>query len=295
MKRFGLIAAISLLLAVNALVLFNVANNRDGQFDAEVTLTERELPIVYSWRRSDKENTGMSLQLDWDIYDPEATVKEVWYRRRQAAWFDQAKLESIGFDCSRPLTSEGAGLFYGKMLPRKTFVVLEYEGTAWQNWKDRHQRWIAEKTEEVRRGKETRKNLAELKKKFDTSLKTRSRLFAVDAGNDAAQLRRKYQERGRYIIAPAKVRLAFHFKKENGREIKYLEGVISEILVDEINVPLSKREVLDQLIKNEKNRQHGYRGYGYMARQRPPSYTVVLRYGKRFEPWIVGIEKITDK
>lgn len=39
MKRYGLIAAVCLLVAVNALVLANAAYNRSGEYDAEVKLT----------------------------------------------------------------------------------------------------------------------------------------------------------------------------------------------------------------------------------------------------------------
>jgi hypothetical protein len=45
-------------------------------------------------------------------------------------------------------------------------------------------------------------------------------------------------------------------------------------------------------MKDDKN-QYEYRGYGYRTRHRPPHYSVTLRYGKRHEPWIVDIEKIT--
>ncbi len=297
MKRYGLIAAVCLLVAVNALVLANAAYNRSGEYDAEVKLTERELPIHYSWRPSDKENTGLSLRLDWDTYEPALKAKKVRYGHRHPAWFDQAKLESIGFDCSRPIAGENAELYYGKMLPRKTFAVLEYEGKAWQAWREDYEQRIAEQAEQVRKGKETKKSLDELKKGYEESIQTRSRLFIVDAGNDAALLRQKYQDRGRYIITPAKVRLTYRYKKDQGEkpEIESLEGEISEVLIDEINVPLSKRAVLEQLKNRDKAGQYEYMGYGYRTRNRPPYYTVTVRYGKRHEPWIVDVQRITEQ
>jgi hypothetical protein len=294
MKRYGLIAAISLLIAVNALVLANVAHNRSGEHDAEVKLTEREMPILSYWRGPDKENTGLSLRLDWDTSNHRMTTKVDRYLPKHAAWFDQAKLQAIGFDCSLPLNSENAELYYDKMLPRKTFAVLEYEGRAWQAWREEFKQRIAEQAEQVRKGEETKKDLDELKKDYEDSVKTKSRLFIVDVGNDAALLRQKYKDRGRYIITPAKVRLWFKKDQEVKPEIAYLEGEISELLVNEINVPLSKRALLDQLIKDNKNQQYNYYGYGYSNRQRPPYYTVTVRYGKRYEPWIVDIQKIAE-
>jgi hypothetical protein len=298
MKRYGLIAAISLLVAVNALVLANVAHNRSGEYDAEMKLTERELPIHYSWRSSDKENTGLSLRLSWGVYDPGMTTKEGRYRRRHISWFDQAKLESIGFDCSRPITSENADQYYGKMLPRKTFAVLEYEGKTWQEWQDDQAQQIREMEEQVKKGAETKKDLDVFKKEYKRSLMTKSRLFVVDVGNDASLLRQKYSERSRYIITPAKVRLSYQYKNNDSvpPSIERLEGEISEILIDEINVPLAKRKVLDQLLNAEKGKELNLGSYQYYYdRQQPPDYTVTLRYGKRYEPWIVDIQKIAKQ
>jgi hypothetical protein len=49
---------------------------------------------------------------------------------REAGWFDRAKLESVGFDCSRPLTAEYAD-YYRTRPPRATYAALEYgEGSS---------------------------------------------------------------------------------------------------------------------------------------------------------------------
>ena len=47
---------------------------------------------------------------------------------------NQIKLESLGYDCSVPLTDASAAQHYGKALPRKAYVVLEYGGKSWDNW-----------------------------------------------------------------------------------------------------------------------------------------------------------------
>lgn len=298
MKRYGLIAAIILLVVVNSLVLANVLHNRSGAYDAEVKLTERELPIHYSWRPSGKENTGMSLRLSWETFDPEITIKGGRYRSRHTAWFDKAKLESIGFDCSRPIASESADLYYRKMLPRKTFAVLEYEGKTWQEWQDNQGQRIKEMEEQVKTKKETEKNLENFKKEYKRSLIAKSRLFVVDVGNDASLLRQKYPDRSRYIITPAKVRLLYYRSKEEGSEKPYverLEGQISEILIAEINVPLAQREVLDRLVNAEKSKGNHITYYPYYNREQPPDYMVTLRYGKRYEPWIVDIQRIGEQ
>jgi hypothetical protein len=299
MKRYGLIAAILLLVAVNALVLAGVVYNRSGEYDAEVKLTERELPIHYSWRPSGQENTGLSLRLDWQVFDPGMAIKMGRYRGRHISWFDQVKLESIGFDCSRPIASENADMYYRKMLPRKIFAVLEYEGKTWKEWQDDQEQRIKEMEKQVKTGKETEKNLESFKKEYKRSLIAKSRLFVVDVGNDASLLRQKYADRSRYIITPAKVRLTYEYKKVDGvtqLSIERLEGTIDEILISEINVPLAKRGVLDQLINADKDKgQNNFAFYQYNTRQRPPVYAVTLRYGKRYEPWIMDIQKIAEQ
>jgi hypothetical protein len=111
-------------------------------------------------------------------------------------------------------------------------------------------------------------------------------------------LRRKYPDRSRYIITPAKVRLSYRYKNPASMppSIERLEGEVSEILIDEINVPLAKREVLDLLLNADKGKgRNAYMPYQYYNRQEPPDYTVTLRYGKRYEPWIVDIQRIAKQ
>lgn len=297
MKRYGLIAAISLLVLVNTLVLAHVIYNRSGAFDAEVTLTERELPIYNSWRPSSKEDTGMSLRLDWQIFDPDTSTKLGRNRSRRIDWFDQAKLESIGFDCSRSITSENAQMHYNKMLSRKTFAVLEYEGKTWQDWKNDKEQRVKDMQEQVKNGKETAKNLENFTKQYKRELIAKSRLFVMDVGNDPFLLRQKYSDRKRYIITPAKVRLAHVYKNIDGMmqlSIDRLEGAIEEILISEINVPLAQQGVLEQLLNEKKNNGVDRVSYQYNSynRELPPDYAVTLRYGKLYEPWVVDIQRI---
>ena len=58
MKKYGLIAAIALIVLTNVVVLAGVAYNRSGEPDATVTLTERELNLAGSWRLEDREDSG---------------------------------------------------------------------------------------------------------------------------------------------------------------------------------------------------------------------------------------------
>ena len=61
MTRTGMLAAAGLVVAVNAFVLGRAAMNRAGP-DSSMTLTERELPLAYSFPAT--ESSGVALHLD---------------------------------------------------------------------------------------------------------------------------------------------------------------------------------------------------------------------------------------
>lgn len=296
MKKYGLIAAVTLLVLVNIFVLLGVGRNRSGAPEAEFAMTERELPLMSSQNYLDKEDTGLSLRIDWSQSDYR------WKRGRtkQYDWFDQSKLEAIGFDVSVPLDGPKAALYYDKMLPRKTYAVLEYEGKAWEAWRANVEQELANMAEKVKTGKERKNAFDNVKKDYARELKTRSRLFAVDVGNDPVKLREQYSDRHYYIITPALARLSYSPRMkdyEGNEEPPRLQGSINELLIDEINVPREMRDVLEALLARER-KQQPYAEYSYSYayhRERGPSYTVTLRYGRRYEPWVVDIQSLESQ
>ena len=104
MNRRYLYAALGLLLLVNAVVLVGVARNRSGVPDASLTLSERELPL--SWDFRDRENTGVSLQLN------------VNFDNEEQQWFNESKLAELGFDI--PHDREEAQGTRKRVLPKKS-------------------------------------------------------------------------------------------------------------------------------------------------------------------------------
>ena len=59
-----MLSAVLLLLVTNIVVLSGVAYNRAGEPVVSLELTERELTMVQSYRRTD-ENSGTALLLQW--------------------------------------------------------------------------------------------------------------------------------------------------------------------------------------------------------------------------------------
>lgn len=273
MKRIGLMAALALIVLVNVIVLAGVRYNRSGSPDAEVTLTERELHL---WSHS-KENSAMSLKLelhpDYDKWS------------EASPWFDRKKLEEIGFDCSVPFDAKDAALHYNKALPRRTFVVLEYEGKAWQAWLAKQDEHLKELEREVAQGREGKKPLEAERKRVAWLKESGSRLITIDAGNDAAGLRARYPDGTRYIITPAKVRMRLlPANTSNKLEKPILSGYVDDVLTETIHVPRNRQGVLASL---KPDSQKFY--YGGARENFTPRYRVTLKYGRRHEPWITAV------
>ena len=86
-RRRWILLAVALVIVSNLVVLIGVARNRSGEPEATVRLTERELGFLHH----DPESSGMILGFRLNRDD-------------EADWLDRAKLETLGFDCSLPVT-----------------------------------------------------------------------------------------------------------------------------------------------------------------------------------------------
>lgn len=293
MRRYGMIIAICLLVVVNAVVLAGIAYNRSGSPAATITLTERELPLISYYSYTDRENTGLSLHLDWSTGDLFPGLISIWKHRdsEKTEWFDKAKLEAIGFECKLPLDDPGAELHYQKMLPRKTYAVLEYEGAAWEAWLADSRAYLAKTEIQIQKGPNPEEQLKKAREDFDREVRTHTRLFIIDVANDPATLRMKYGKQNRFLIFPAIARLEYfssYMKSDKKKEPARIMGAVADILTDTIYVPKEHRDILEKLLRNSRQRRessYDYSGY----REREPSYEVKIHVGRRAEPWIVAV------
>lgn len=269
MRRTGLMAALALIVLVNTIALLDVRYNRSGTADAEVTMTERELHLV----SNSKENSGISFKL----------VLNSGYRGQGEAspWFDRKKLEEIGFDCSTPLTTKDAALHYGRALPRRTYVVLEYEGKAWETRLALNDARLKALELEAAQGAEGEKTLEAERKWFAWEKESGSRLFSIDVGNDAAKLRTRYPDRKRYIITPAKVGLQL---LTANRYTPVLSGYVADILTGTIHVPRDRQGLLTSL---KSDVQYFY--YDGEKNNFAPRYKTTLSYGRHYEPRVAEV------
>lgn len=292
-RRLGTSAGLVVL--TNVFVLIGVAYNRGGEPEAEITLTEREVPLSYEVFRSE-ENTELALRLHWQ--SPAHRWHALMFEpRSEPDWFDHAKLEAVGYDCSLPLSDPFAEQYYDKMLPREAYVALEYGGQAWTRWLAEWERDKMFMAEQVNKGKRSKDDLERLNEARARLLKTGSRLLAVDVGSDPIQLRQRYPERNQFVIVRAQVRLylAREGKIASGEHRPaHLRGEVTQLLLDDIHVPFELRDVLDTLSRSEAERR--WTPHGPFVRPdevKEPRYEVTLRFGKRHEPWITAIRPLT--
>lgn len=110
----GLVLAFAVIIVANLVVLGRVAFNRI-EVVSELTFSEREL--VQSYKHDF--DSGASLELRWRVNN----ARDYWSNNLNV---NPRVIKDLGFeeDCSRYRDSE-----------RKAFVLMELEGTAWQNAK----------------------------------------------------------------------------------------------------------------------------------------------------------------
>ena len=260
MIRRGHIVALVLVLVCNAAVLIQVAADRRNPPNAEIWLTERELPLL----APEKESSLLVLQLAWSGRGG-----------GDEAAFDAALLRDLGFDCSVPADSEEAGL-YDSQLPRPAWVVLEYEGEAWRAWQQRERAAFDRRAGDPAAPAETREAL-------ESRLENASRLVLVAGGAARAELRRRYPDRERALILPVHV----------GPWPKRGEGITPRVAASilwepnrEVTVPRSLRGPLDGLEARPLDREGKPKSY------LPPRYRARLVIGRRDLPRLAAVEPL---
>lgn len=92
--------------------------------------------------------------------------------------------------------------------------------------------------------------------------RSRPELAVVNAGREAASLRRRYPDTGRFLITRATLYRAW--RRHQGQSTNYTAVMLE---APQIHIPLPCSETL---------------------RKSPNSYTVTLTYGRNYEPWISG-------
>ncbi len=263
-------AGLAIILLTNAVALGSVAWNRSAEVADIISLTERELSMPYRWGLN-RENSGISLRI---------RVRS----DHSPGWLGKEKLVELGFPAIGTVaTSESRRQL--RRLPREAFVVLEQDGPAWRRKLAKQKALYAKKQGLARRNPDSQKLLREaerVKKNLMTERTAKSRLFMVDVGTDYSSLRRRYPDKTQYLIARGLVKAVTRRSKDGTWSV---QGRLSGLSVRHINIPLAHREIFDKLKPV---------GRGRNRHNQPPRFSATLAYGKRYEPWVVAVEKITQ-
>ena len=266
--------ACGLVVFTNIFVLFSVWQNRTAPADFKGVLTERELTLPW-W--SNKENSGLALRLHWRLYDDEVIGSS-----GSPPWLDDDKLRQLGYAIPSQ-ADERRRQRSRRFLPREVLVVLEYDGPTYQKALAAAKRELADEEKALQEGEGSLKSRQEAVKRAQESLaaeqQQRSRLFAIDAGLDGQALRRKYPEQSRYLIAPALLRV----RMSSYRQEPLARASISRLLVSKIHLPLRHKRQLERLLGPNPHRN---------GESKEPRYQVQLAYGRRYEPYVEGIEAL---
>jgi len=271
MRRTGLWWAAALVVVSNLGAMGFAAFNRSGEPEAVLELTERELRLP----PKQAENTALTLELVFERPRPAGPLRPP----REAGWFDRAKLQSIGFDCSRPVTPENAS-YYRVRPPRSTYAALEYEGEAWR-------RQMAEPLPEPAQagtvGPDGTRRLTGPQESLEDRPR-QSHLVVIDVGNDPAALRQRYPDRRRVAIVEATAELRF---VNNPGQAPFLAGRVMSVLPGEFNVP---REWLGLL-----GRLQTERAAATWPPPHDPRYRATVKWGRHLEPWIADVQLMTTE
>ncbi|MBI3597537.1 MAG: DUF4824 family protein, partial [Nitrospirae bacterium] len=250
-SRYTLAMGIALIISTNAVVLIGAQYNRSGEPDASVTLTERELALPYSYGFG-RENSGLSLRLVWSVMTKDQKTYNGIYNfmryRGSAGWLDKNKLATLGFDVTDDPDTLGGKRHYQKVLPREVLFVLEYDGEAYQQMLNQAKQHLQEE-EALLSGNPGKKEFVDRVKDAQRELyreqQVYSRLFIIDAGTDHGDLREKYTDRSRYMIARGQVRIML--ENRTGQK-PYVTGYVEGVSIQDVNVPLAYRHILDPFL-----------------------------------------------
>ena len=286
MKKLLFILGFVVLAGTNIFVISGVIYNRSKGPVTLIELTERELQLPY-W--TNDENSGLALQLEWRTIGRD---KNDFYLGSwdSPTWFNEIKLKELGFDIENTNSFVYSSEYYKVPIPKKAFVVLEYDGKLYKEALKRAEKNFEKEKNILKADIESNSNDFEW---AETHLRdereSETRLFAIDAGLDANKLKEQYNDQTRFIVVPGivKMRCNYNDKKDNEAPV----GYISRLCVEKIHVPLKYRKTFDPIMSKEKPKK-----YKFNISQRHisnlPRYKVKLAYGKRFEPWIQSVQAI---
>lgn len=248
------IAALGLLIIVNAVALAGVAWNRYGSPESQLQLSERELRKEYSR----DENSAIRLRLEYN-----------WPEEKNNPYpgsITALKMAELSFKVPDKTTTnvEQAAAGYkerkkfNSQFKRKGYLVLELDGPLYQQ----------------------ALQLARERSAIDLAYQQdhASRLFVADSGADVAMLRARYPNRQRYAIVPAVFRPNWDDDFSGSAHIANTE----------IQLPLRWHALFNRPRRFTPEEEHT--DVSDDVNQNSGAFTFELAFGARLEPWIANLQ-----
>lgn len=243
----------------NIMALSGVALNRMGTEETRIILSNRELSLDWSSR----ENSGLSMSLDWRVLNTESWDIYGSGRWSELAWLNEEKLSALGFDVGKlrnyldPKTGK-----IKRPLVKKAYIVLELGGQPYAEAVKRAEDYLAKAKKD-----KDESEIEHILKRITGVRESDSRLFAIDAGIDPVSLRRQYSDKSRFLILKGVIEPRLYGS--------ILLGRIKSLGVESMHVPLAIRDSFDA--------------------DRESRFSVELVVGARYEPWIESIHPMNGE
>lgn len=284
--RTMLLAGVGIIGLTNAIALGGAAYNRSAAPRSTLRLSGREFVVRSGGNAFDvREDSAVSVTLEWAVQTASAEADTprhydsgrlgAFLGDRYVPWLDQAKLRSLGIDVPLPVAPVDAPRTGFKHLGREVFVVLELSGATYRaaiGDAQRKSAAAASNSADHPDDQDARRAANSAGESAEQQATRATRLFVVDAGLDAGALGRQYADSTTYAVVRGHVRPRLMWHADKAR----VTGVVSDLRIGEINVPLEFRAALEPYARQ-------FPSFGSVAGS---GLSLDICFGRRHEPWI---------
>ncbi|MBN1379410.1 MAG: DUF4824 family protein [Gammaproteobacteria bacterium] len=274
MKRLLIIAA-AIMVISNIAVFARVVYNRSEESQT-IVLTERELSLPYYYYRHKEENSGIHLQLQWRTNEDNDSGR--YYHNNHDHIVSREKLEELGFtvleDCGVSRSDRG-----GRDQSRKAWVLLQYNGSAYQEVVEKQKQYLNKRRSEIGdvKAEPEKRELLNIEERLEQIKNFQTRLYVVDISLDKEKLQTQLEDSKQSFILAAEIANRSYCDEDK----KVIRVSIDALLPSQINIPVQYHGLLASLTGEDSRKADEL-----------PRFEVEIALGKLDEPWVLGVNGI---